>query len=48
MALADAVSNERSFPALRIGTHVVPAAERDGDYFGTTVNIAACRRRGHV
>lgn len=41
LALAKAVANEPSFPALRIGIHVGPVVERDGDYFGTTVNVAA-------
>ena len=29
------------FPLLRIGLHHGPAIERDGDFFGTSVNIAA-------
>lgn len=28
-------------PAIRVGLHHGPAAERDGDYFGATVNLAA-------
>jgi class 3 adenylate cyclase/YHS domain-containing protein len=28
-------------PAVRVGLHHGPAVERDGDYFGATVNIAA-------
>lgn len=28
-------------PAIRVGMHHGPAVERDGDYFGTTVNLAA-------
>lgn len=28
-------------PAVRVGLHHGPAIERDGDYFGTTVNLAA-------
>ena len=30
-----------TFPALRVGLHVGPVVERDDDYFGATVNIAA-------
>lgn len=29
------------FPAIRIGIHTGPAVERDGDWFGSTVNVAA-------
>jgi adenylate cyclase len=29
------------FPSVRVGMHHGPAIERDGDYFGRTVNIAA-------
>jgi adenylate cyclase len=28
-------------PAVRVGLHHGPAVERDGDYFGTSVNVAA-------
>jgi YHS domain-containing protein len=28
-------------PAVRVGLHHGPAVERDGDYFGATVNLAA-------
>jgi hypothetical protein len=28
-------------PAVRVGLHHGPALERDGDYFGATVNLAA-------
>ena len=28
-------------PAIRVGLHHGPAIERDGDYFGATVNLAA-------
>ena len=28
-------------PAIRVGLHHGPAVERDGDYFGATVNLAA-------
>jgi adenylate cyclase len=41
IAVARAIADEPSFPALRVGLHAGPAVERDGDYFGATVNIAA-------
>jgi adenylate cyclase len=30
-----------TFPAVRVGMHTGPAVERAGDWYGTTVNIAA-------
>lgn len=41
LALARMVATQPTFPALRIGLHVGPAVERDNDYFGSAVNIAA-------
>lgn len=41
LALARAVATQPTFPALRIGLHVGPVVERDNDYFGSTVNLAA-------
>src|SRR3954451_22425504 len=32
---------EHGAPAVRVGMHHGPAIERDGDYFGATVNLAA-------
>jgi adenylate cyclase len=29
------------FPPVRVGIHTGPAAHRDGDWYGTTVNVAA-------
>ena len=29
------------FPPVRVGVHTGPAVERNGDWFGTTVNVAA-------
>lgn len=40
-SIAASVAAQPAFPALRVGLHVGPAVERDGDYFGSTVNIAA-------
>jgi adenylate cyclase len=37
----DLVAAETSFPLPRAGLHHGPAAERDGDYFGAAVNLAA-------
>lgn len=39
--LASAVDVERAFPSLRAGLHGGTAIERNGDYFGGTVNLAA-------
>lgn len=41
LALARLVADQPTFPALRIGLHAGSAVERDHDYFGSTVNIAA-------
>ncbi len=41
IAIARAVAAQPIFPALRVGLHVGPGVERDDDYFGATVNIAA-------
>lgn len=35
------IGSRHGFPAVRVGMHHGPAIERDGDYFGRTVNIAA-------
>ena len=35
------VGAQHGFPAVRVGMHHGPAIERDGDFFGHTVNIAA-------
>src|SRR5207244_1035956 len=32
------VGRSHGFPAVRIGMHTGPAVERDGDWFGATVN----------
>lgn len=35
------IGARHGFPAIRIGIHTGPAVERDGDWFGSTVNVAA-------
>jgi adenylate cyclase len=35
------VGGQHGFPIIRVGMHTGPAAERDGDWFGATVNLAA-------
>ena len=39
--IARRIATEPSFPALRVGLNAGPAVERDGDYFGAAVNVAA-------
>jgi adenylate cyclase len=39
-AAHDAIAGH-GFPAVRVGMHHGPAIERDGDWFGSTVNLAA-------
>ena len=41
IALSREVAALPTFPALRVGLHVGSAVERDDDYFGGTVNLAA-------
>jgi adenylate cyclase len=35
------VGSSHGFPAVRVGMHTGPAVERNGDWFGATVNLAA-------
>lgn len=35
------VGGRHYWPTVRVGMHTGPAAERNGDWFGTTVNVAA-------
>jgi adenylate cyclase len=35
------VGSQHGFPLVRVGMHTGPAVERAGDWFGTTVNLAA-------
>lgn len=39
--ILDALHAEPDFPIARAGLHHGPVVERDGDYFGATVNLAA-------
>jgi class 3 adenylate cyclase/DNA-binding transcriptional MerR regulator len=41
LAIQQAAAGESQFPALRLGAHVGSVLYREGDYIGTTVNIAA-------
>ena len=41
LAAAHDVMSGHGFPAVRVGMHHGPALERDGDWFGATVNLAA-------
>jgi class 3 adenylate cyclase/YHS domain-containing protein len=35
------VGGQHRFPTIRVGMHTGPATEREGDWFGSTVNLAA-------
>ena len=39
--LSAKIQSRTGFPGIRIGMHSGPAVERDGDWFGSAVNIAA-------
>jgi adenylate cyclase len=39
--IAHGVMRGHQAPAVRVGLHRGPAVEREGDYFGATVNLAA-------
>jgi adenylate cyclase len=41
LRIAEEVRGRERFPVVRIGMHTGPATERDGDWFGATVNVAA-------
>lgn len=41
LQIAQDVLNGHGAPTVRVGMHHVPAIERDGDYIGATVNLAA-------
>ena len=39
--IVEEVQRRGDFPGVRVGMHTGPAVEREGDWFGATVNIAA-------
>lgn len=39
--IVDELSGRHEFPGIRIGVHHGPAVERQGDWFGSTVNVAS-------
>jgi class 3 adenylate cyclase len=41
LRIVDELDELPSFPAVRVGMHTGPAVERHGDWYGTTVNVAA-------
>jgi class 3 adenylate cyclase len=41
LSIIDVLEEVPGFPAARVGVHTGPAVERDGDWYGTTVNLAA-------
>jgi class 3 adenylate cyclase/YHS domain-containing protein len=41
IAIVHGVGRRHGVPAVRAGLHTGPAVERDGDWFGATVNLAA-------
>jgi adenylate cyclase len=41
LKIVDELEELDSFPAVRVGMHTGPAVERAGDWYGTTVNVAA-------
>jgi adenylate cyclase len=41
LRIVNEVGGHPFFPTVRVGMHTGPAVERDGDWFGATVNVAA-------
>jgi adenylate cyclase len=41
LRLVREIGERHGLPSVRVGLHTGPAAERDGDWFGATVNLAA-------
>jgi adenylate cyclase len=41
LCLVNDLGGTHGFPLIRVGIHSGPAVERDGDWFGATVNVAA-------
>jgi len=41
LSIVHEVGKQHGFPVVRVGMHTGPAVERTGDWFGSTVNVAA-------
>ncbi len=41
LSIVHDIGDRHAFPTIRVGMHTGSAVERDGDWFGSTVNIAA-------
>lgn len=41
LELVNTVGGQHGFPVIRVGMHTGPAVEREGDWFGAAVNLAA-------
>jgi len=41
LELVERLAGVPGFPAVRVGMHTGPAVERDGDWYGATVNVAS-------
>lgn len=41
LEIVHGVGERHGFPSIRVGMHTGPAVERDGDWFGATINLAA-------
>lgn len=41
LEICSGIGDRHQFPSVRVGMHTGPAIERDGDWFGSTVNLAA-------
>ena len=41
MHIVEEIGSRHGFPTVRVGVHTGPAVERDGDWFGSAVNLAA-------
>jgi adenylate cyclase len=41
LCIVEDVGAQHGFPLVRVGMHTGPAVEREGDWFGATVNLAA-------
>lgn len=41
LEIVNGVGERHGFPIIRVGMHTGPAVEREGDWFGATINLAA-------